>query len=155
MSAEEWRPVVGYEGYEVSSLGRVRSLRSGQPHVLALTTRKDGYRSVGLLRPVGRHTCVVHGLVVAAFLGPRPAGYVIRHLDGEPSHNAVSNLAYGTRGDNNLDTVRHGRHPMARRTRCDQGHEFTEENTAYERTPGNGVRRRCRTCRRARQRVAA
>jgi hypothetical protein len=46
---------------------------------------------------------MVHRLVAAAFIGPRPAGYEVNHKDGNPSHNAVSNLEYTTPSEN----VRH------------------------------------------------
>ena len=46
-SAERWLPVPDREGfYEVSDLGRVRSLRSGQ--LLSPALRKDGYQHVSL-----------------------------------------------------------------------------------------------------------
>ena len=51
MNSEEWRPVVGYEGlYEVSSLGRVKSLckydsrnRFREERILKLCANRLGY----------------------------------------------------------------------------------------------------------------
>lgn len=51
----------------------------------------------------------VHRLVASAFLGPCPGGQEVRHLDGNPQNNAVTNLAYGTRTENILDVLRIGR----------------------------------------------
>ncbi|OBR80489.1 hypothetical protein A7K92_00235 (plasmid) [Klebsiella pneumoniae] len=49
----------------------------------------------------------VHYLVATAFHGERPEGLLIRHLDGRPSNNAPSNLAYGTQVDNMADAIAH------------------------------------------------
>lgn len=37
-----------------------------------------------------------------AFIGPRPLFSDILHLDHDPSNNALTNLAYGTRRENLL-----------------------------------------------------
>ncbi len=36
----------------------------------------------------------VDELVALTFLGPRPSGYAIHHLDGDPRNCRVDNLAY-------------------------------------------------------------
>ena len=75
---EEWRPVVGYEGwYEVSNLGRVRRMRpSRNTHVgrvlVQSLRRKGSYRVVSLSKENEVHSRFVHCLVAEAFLGPRP-----------------------------------------------------------------------------------
>lgn len=89
----------------------------------------------------------VHRLVATAFLGAEPFhGAVVRHLDGNPANNAVINLAWGSVSENNRDTVRHGRHHLAKKTACAHGHEFTPENTYVWRGS-----RHCRACNRARR----
>jgi hypothetical protein len=104
----EWKPVVGFEGhYTVSSDGAVLSLRTQR----VLKGRKDryGYRRVGLV--VAGHRArtdlCVHRIVLDAFSGPRMAGQEARHLDGDKHNNAASNLAWGTRAENQLDRVAH------------------------------------------------
>lgn len=158
MSTEEWRPVAGWEAlYEVSDRGRVRSLpRSvvggGQGGVavrggrtLALVGDAKGYQFVSLSNG-GRRRASVHGLVAAAFLGRRPTpDHEVRHLDGDPSNNALANLAYGTGAENWEDRRRHGRGTFAlNRGACKHGHPWTPENT-YIGPTGSPT---CRTCRR-------
>jgi len=122
MSPEEWRPVVGYEGtYEVSSLGRVKSLvRPGRRQEMVLKPGVDGggYLNVGPCRDGISRTTEVHQIVAAAFLGPRPDGLETRHLDGDQTNNAIGNLAYSTHAENEFDQVRHGTHPQASKTQC-------------------------------------
>ena len=56
-----------------------------------------------------RGTVLVHVLVLEAFVGPRPAGHEGRHLDDVRSNNTLSNLAWGTQGENYQDALRNGR----------------------------------------------
>ncbi len=118
--SEVWRPVVGFEGaYEVSNLGRVRSItrswlqlgRSGKPHehtkqgrILRPGRMSGGHLSVAL----GRHNShCVHELVLRAFLGPPPSDTEARHLDGDEANNRFDNLVWDTRGNNSRDKKWH------------------------------------------------
>jgi hypothetical protein len=119
--AERWLPIPGHEGYEVSDLGRVRSLDRVLPNgrhcrgrMLRLQKHPWGYLQVGL--GSGAKSQLVHALVMLAFVGPRTAPQV-RHLDGDETNCTLSNLCYGTQVDNEADKRRHGRtfHPRGER----------------------------------------
>lgn len=146
MTEEQWRPVVGYEGdYEVSDLGRIWSRpRKGTRGGLRklVTAQAGGYLVIALGHEDRRY---VHSLVLEAFVGPRPEGAEIRHLDGDPANARLDNLAYGTSGENKQDQVRHGTHARARRTHCGQGHPLSEENIYTP--PARPNVRYCRACR--------
>ena len=123
-SSEEWRPIVGFEGvFEVSSLGRVKSLvresvhinqfgvRCVQPVVekILTQTRNMRYPTVCLSLNGKSKCCAVHRLVLAAFIGPCPPGMVCRHFpDRNPRNNRLDNLSYGTPTQNSQDKVVHG-----------------------------------------------
>lgn len=87
---EMWKSIEGYEGeYEVSSLGRVRSLKYGKVRVLKQNTRSNGYCKVGLLKKGKKRDMHVHRLVAAAFL-PNPENLPqINHLDENRQNNNV------------------------------------------------------------------
>lgn len=102
MSAERWVPVPSDPAYEVSSLGRVRHGDRIMKQSLHRAVR--GYRACSI-KGRARH---VHVLVAAAFIGPRPAGMQIRHLDGDRENNRAENLAYGTPAENARDRLSHG-----------------------------------------------
>ena len=112
---EEWRDVIGYEGYyEVSNMGRVRSRSrevvnaKGKPcppffmegRVLAQAVNQDGYLKVGLSVRGKLSTHSVHTLVAKAFLGIRPEGLQVNHKDEDRTNNCVSNLEWVTCKEN-------------------------------------------------------
>lgn len=121
---EEWRPVVGYEGiYSVSSRGRVRCDIGGERrragHILKQYVSADRRCVIGLSRGRGPKVYKVHRLVAAAFLGSDGAREV-NHKDGNPSNNAIENLEYVTRRENQrhaIDVLGLGRGELASRAK--------------------------------------
>ena len=106
LETEEWRDVVGYEGiYQVSCLGRVKRvgafLKRPAGHCLKPGIT-DGYLNVVL----GKDTKAtiksrrVHSIVAEAFIGPRPEGYEINHIDSNRANPRPLNLEYVTRKQN-------------------------------------------------------
>jgi hypothetical protein len=53
---------------------------------------------------------MVHHLVAAAFLGPRPEGALVLHKNDIKADCRVRNLRYGTHADNMADRKRNGDH---------------------------------------------
>ena len=115
---EEWRPVVGFTGYEVSNLGNVRSYRSinGKgglrpvPRSLKLlNSPQKEYLRVGLVDGLGGVTHIpVHKPVLLAFVGPRPSlAHDCCHRDGNARNNTLENLRWDTRQANADDRVNH------------------------------------------------
>lgn len=100
MSVENWLPIPGHPGYEVSDMGRVRSYRvrgsrslATSPHILKPHIDKKGYS--GLNAGKGQYK-KVHQLVMLAFVGPCPEGMEVLHNDGNPQNNHLDNLRYDT-----------------------------------------------------------
>lgn len=158
---EEWRPAVGHDGYEVSDQGRVRSLdrtieyvdgRSGRTCARSLkaTVLAPGHSPSGHLHVMlGATACrTVHSLVAEAFIGPRPDGHEVRHINGNPPDCRAANLEYGTRSDNAEDSKRHGTHFHAGLTRCKRDHDLTDPANLQKVARGN--KRSCLACRRER-----
>jgi hypothetical protein len=105
MEAEEWRSVKDFEGlYEVSNLGRVRSLdrivtdRLGRnlpfKGKVISPANVSGYCQVLLTNQDFKKYKKVHRLVAEAFL-ENPLEYdQINHIDSDKSNNNVSNLEW-------------------------------------------------------------
>lgn len=118
---EEWRAVVGWEGlYEISNLGRVRSLTRTTPcgrwgqqtwhgAIRAPGGSVNGYLGVGVSGGGRRARIHIHVAVLVAFVGPRPPGAEARHLNGVRTDNRLANLAWGTKFENASDRERHGK----------------------------------------------
>ena len=100
---ERWLPIPGFEGYEVSDQGRVRSTLRRKPHILHPGGSR-GYWMVGLRRDGQDHPRSIHRLVALTFLGPCPEGMEVCHGDGNPHNNTPQNLRYDTR-EANADDV--------------------------------------------------
>jgi deoxycytidylate deaminase len=108
---EIWKPIGHQPNYEVSSLGRVRSLWGNSPKTIAIVDNGNGYKMVvlrGGLPGRKQKSYTIHRLVLEAFVGLRPEGMEARHLDGDPSNNHLSNLKWGTPIENANDRKDHG-----------------------------------------------
>lgn len=162
-SSEEWRPVLGYEGrYEVSSLGRVRSLdrittrRNGSPYRVSGRMRsqyrtRTGHLIVGLTSDRGRRTEKVHRLVCIAFHGLPEDGQEVCHGNDNPEDNRASNLRWGTRSENRIDRVLNSKDHNSNKTHCTRGHELREPNLRKSSLAEGS--RGCLSCARAMYRV--
>lgn len=91
---EIWKDIEGYEGmYQVSSLGRVRSLnfkKQNRTQVLNLGRTKKGYIRVTLR---GK-SHLVHRLVAKAFLPQKEGCNIVNHIDENKRNNSVDNLEW-------------------------------------------------------------
>lgn len=121
---EEWRPVKDYEGlYEVSSLGRIKSLertvwdnrgyyRTVQERILKPQDNGYGYLQVTLCKDGKIKHCYIHKLVASAFIQFVPeanTSYEVDHRNTERTDNKVSNLCFVTSSQNNLNPKTRGR----------------------------------------------
>lgn len=95
---EEWVQISGFEGlYEVSSTGKIRSLKKGS--VLSAPLIGRGYAKATLHKNGQRRQTSVHRLVAEAFLG-LGCGQEVNHKNGNKLDNRVANLECVSRSEN-------------------------------------------------------
>lgn len=110
MELEVWRPVKDWDWYEVSNLGRVRSLKSNR--ILKPLEDAWGYLTVGLYcedspsKIYNGHLCKspkkrkIHQLVAEAFCDGYEEGFVPDHIDHDRKNNRADNLRWVSRSVN-------------------------------------------------------
>ncbi len=116
---EAWRPIADWPAYRISSWGRIQSCwtdrQSRHPRlgeewrdlVVNAWRRAPGVRLRGEDRSKKYvRVCVV---VLEAFAGPRPAGFVACRDDGDPNNNHACNLRWDTRRADVLTAYRRAR----------------------------------------------
>lgn len=110
---ERWLTVPSAPTYEVSDRGQVRRAVAGPGasagRVLRWNTSSyTGYPTVELYVNGVATRRAVHSVVAEAFIGPRPDGAQVSHLDGVRSNPAARNLLYETSGENHARRREHG-----------------------------------------------
>jgi hypothetical protein len=107
--AEQWKCVDGFADYEVSSLGRVRSMKFGKVRILKPRKTTDGYFSVVTCMNGCETSHRIHRLVASAFL-PNPETLPqVDHIDRTVTNNCVDNLRWVSPSQNSFNTHRHYR----------------------------------------------
>ena len=99
LNKEVWKPVKDTQVYFVSNMGRVKSVKNGKERIIKLYSGGN-YLSCNMYFSGKQKTIFVHSVVAQAFLGDRPEGYYINHIDGDKFNNKVTNLEYVTPSEN-------------------------------------------------------
>jgi len=109
---EIWKEIKNYEDYEISNLGRVKSLARTIYKTDGTTqtykekflkpTVNSGYLKVKLAKNLKSKVKKVHQLVAVAFLNHTPNGFkaVVDHIDNNPLNNELGNLQIITQREN-------------------------------------------------------
>lgn len=109
---EAWKDIAGYEGlYQVSNLGRVRSLDRYVPHklfgkkfckgcMMSTHINNAGYITVNLCKRNKYTSYDIHRLVASAFLENSERLPEVNHVDENKRNNRIDNLEWVTKQQN-------------------------------------------------------
>jgi len=109
LEKEMWKDVISYEGlYEVSSFGRVKSIRrrslkdGRQVHerILKPGAGNRNYKVVCLSKNGISRTITIHRLVATSFIPDKEIETQVNHKDGNKFNNYLENLEWCTRKEN-------------------------------------------------------
>jgi hypothetical protein len=94
---EIWKCIPGFDGYQASNLGRIKSLNTNK--ITNGTITNKGY----LQKTIKGKIYQVHRLVLFAFKGLPPDSKVCDHIDRNPLNNNIENLRWVTQQENTLN----------------------------------------------------
>lgn len=98
---EVWRDVIGYEGlYQVSDMGRVKSIGYDKEKILKPGRDTGGYFHVNLFKDGIKKLYKVHRLVCLNFLDNPENKEQVNHINGIKTDNRLINLEWNTRSEN-------------------------------------------------------
>jgi len=107
----EIRPVPGYPGYTISTLGEVFGKRADTRGGLSFDAGEQGHLRVTMHRegsPRSGERELVHRLMLTTFVRPAHKGEQACHRTGDPADNRLSNLYWGSQSHNWRDRISHG-----------------------------------------------
>lgn len=115
---EEWKVVEGFDLYEISNMGRLKSKPRLRKNGVGIYLTRErimnpslikGYPSVVLKQDGKSKRFYVHQLVAMAFI-PNPSEKpFINHIDNNPQNNNISNLEWCTPKENSEWMSKQGR----------------------------------------------
>ena len=98
---EKWVSIKGYEGlYEVSDMGRVKSLKFGKEKILKPENHTFGYYRVILCKDGINKKYRVHRLVCLNFLDNPENKPQVNHKNGDKKDNRLENLEWCNNSEN-------------------------------------------------------
>lgn len=105
------KKIPNFDSYSLDRDGNVWSFRQHPrtPKKLKPGLGKNGYLLCILCKEGKTIPRTIHSLMAEVYIGPRPEGCDVRHLDCNKTNNSLDNLEYGSRGQNNIDSSLRGK----------------------------------------------
>lgn len=114
----EWTTIAHAPGYELRQDGLVRNKKTGK--VLKQHTNPSGYLIVCLHGSSKGRTFLVHRLIAEQFVSGHRDDLEVNHKDGDKLNNALDNLEWVTRRENQMHRI----HQLGRKAKM---HTLTED----------------------------
>lgn len=101
IEGEIWLQIEDYENYQVSSLGRIKSLKYGKEKIRKQRKINNGYLTINLWKEGIMKSCLVHRLVASAFIDNPNNLETVNHINEDKTDNRACNLEWMSVADNN------------------------------------------------------
>lgn len=113
---EVWKDIEGYEGlYQVSNLGRVKSLERVKPNGQCVPEKNktpclkgNGYLALQLYKDGKPKNYYIHRLVADHFIPNLEGKETVNHINGNKQNNSADNLEWCTYTENNKHAYKTG-----------------------------------------------
>lgn len=109
-----FKDIPGFPYYRIGDDGTPQSRRGYSGKIIPwydmkVTMTPAGRRQVTFFKNGKNHRRAIAPLVLEAFIGPRPAGMLCCHNDGNRANDHLSNLRWATHRENMRDRELHGK----------------------------------------------
>lgn len=94
---EKWKKVKGYESYEISTYGNIKSLKNNNIKILKPSKSNSGYLQIVLCKDGKTKNHFIHRLVAENFIENKNNYSEINHKDENKLNNHIDNLEWCTR----------------------------------------------------------
>ncbi len=132
-----WKTIEDFPDYQVSNMGKVKSLKREQIKILKPRKTSNGYFAVSLSNGITSKNYRIHRLVAESFVPNKHNKPFINHKDLNKTNNKVANLEWVSQKENVYHAFKAGKHPkLAIAVRCiETGGTFSSVEDA-EKTTG-------------------
>lgn len=97
---EIYKTIEGFENYQVSNLGNIKSFNYGRENIIKTTKNKFGYLNLTLFKKGKRYYFSVHRLVATTFIQNPENKKQVNHINGVKTDNCVENIEWNTCKEN-------------------------------------------------------
>lgn len=91
LEGEIWKIIKNFPSYQVSNLGRIKSLKFGKEKILRQSITKE-YLKVRLYKNKKSYNTEIHRLVYETFKNKLKNNYIVHHINENKKDNFIDNL---------------------------------------------------------------
>ena len=97
---EEWKSIIDFPGYQISSYGNVRNITTNK-FLRCPLSKQDNYFRVSLSKNGKAYTFLIHRLIATHFIPNTENKELVDHINRVRTDNRIENLRWATHSENN------------------------------------------------------